>query len=170
MKQIVIVYLLCASFLVGMEKEEENKPIPPLPPTPIQKLMMCQKASAAQNAIVNSKTLFTENYVDFDKIYNYPMGRVLRKYMFDYNVPLQQAELTEFEFKSFITNASQVSYPSRIKSKPVSDLWHTFLLFSRDYYMFCFQCFGKMVHHDPSVCDALSSSIVSSINPCNSGF
>uniref|UniRef100_B8HQA6 Uncharacterized protein n=1 Tax=Cyanothece sp. (strain PCC 7425 / ATCC 29141) TaxID=395961 RepID=B8HQA6_CYAP4 len=34
---------------------------------------------------------------------------------------------------------------------PIDDLWHTFLLFTRDYAEFCQEYFGYFIHHTPNV-------------------
>ncbi len=34
--------------------------------------------------------------------------------------------------------------------KEIDDMWHTFLLFTKDYMMFCHQYFGRYCHHSPT--------------------
>jgi hypothetical protein len=41
----------------------------------------------------------------------------------------------------------QVSMPSEV----VDDLWHEFILYTRDYQVFCSQAFGRFLHHTPAV-------------------
>jgi hypothetical protein len=40
-----------------------------------------------------------------------------------------------------------VSMPSQV----VDDLWHEFILYTRDYDQFCAKAFGKFLHHTPAV-------------------
>jgi hypothetical protein len=169
MRILIFISLFFMMTCVCMEKEGNIGQLHSFTPTLIEKLMTEKKATIAQKTIVNEYSIFTNTHIDYDRVYNYPMEKVLKKYISDYGVTVEQAEITEMEFKTFITNASQVKYPSRMKDRSTSNLWHTFLLFSRDYYMFCFRCFGRMVHHDPSICDMLSSSVVCNSNPCDSG-
>lgn len=49
-----------------------------------------------------------------------------------------------------------VSMPSQV----VDELWHEFILFTRDYERFCRQAFGRFLHHTPAV--AMSSADASS--------
>lgn len=35
--------------------------------------------------------------------------------------------------------------------KEIDDMWHTFLLFTQDYFAFCDKYFGKFLHHVPNV-------------------
>ena len=32
----------------------------------------------------------------------------------------------------------------------IDEMWHTFLLYSKDYYDFCHQYLGRMIHHRPT--------------------
>src|SRR5262245_47429547 len=44
-------------------------------------------------------------------------------------------------------NFKRVSMPSQV----VDDLWHEFILFTREYGKFCDKAFGKFLHHTPAV-------------------
>lgn len=38
-----------------------------------------------------------------------------------------------------------------IEMKEIDDMWHTFLLFTKDYMKFCRTYFGSYMHHNPNV-------------------
>jgi len=51
-------------------------------------------------------------------------------------------------FLTFLKSGGQrVAMPSQV----VDDLWHEFILFTRDYQVFCQAAFGKFLHHTPAV-------------------
>jgi hypothetical protein len=37
----------------------------------------------------------------------------------------------------------------------IDNMWHTFLLFTRDYASFCNKYFNKFIHHEPTIDDSL---------------
>jgi hypothetical protein len=51
-------------------------------------------------------------------------------------------------FLTFLkSGGKRVAMPSQV----VDDLWHEFILFTRDYQVFCKAAFGKFLHHAPAV-------------------
>ncbi len=42
--------------------------------------------------------------------------------------------------------------------KEIDDMWHTFLLFTKDYMSFCEHYFGDFIHHSPTTDDSAISS------------
>jgi hypothetical protein len=170
MARILLIALLHFSITCGMEKLQELRPIPPIPTTRIRDLYAPQKPTIIQRVIANENCVFDNFTIDYEQVYRYPIIHVMKKYMADYHVPEDQAAITEVSFKTFIINAAQVKFPSRMKDRATANLWHTFVLFSRDYYVFCFKCFGRMIHHEPAICDMLSHSGIHNNTPCDSGM
>lgn len=39
--------------------------------------------------------------------------------------------------------------PVTMPSSSVDELWHEFIIFTRDYYYFCNEVYGQYLHHDP---------------------
>jgi len=35
--------------------------------------------------------------------------------------------------------------------RPIDDMWHNFILYTRDYTIFCNQYFGSYIHHQPDI-------------------
>ncbi|MFO0691757.1 MAG: hypothetical protein U0900_23885 [Myxococcota bacterium] len=55
--------------------------------------------------------------------------------------------LRQFFLAYLKSDYRRVSMPSQA----VDDLWHEFILFTRDYQTFCDQAFGRFLHHTPAV-------------------
>jgi hypothetical protein len=49
------------------------------------------------------------------------------------------------QFLSFCTKTEKPCFPS----KQLDEIWHTFILYTQDYYSFCKDGLGKFVHHIP---------------------
>jgi hypothetical protein len=54
------------------------------------------------------------------------------------------------EFRRYLGLRVVASRPLDMFSKPVDDVWHTCLLFSRLYARYCDEAFGHFVHHEPA--------------------
>lgn len=84
------------------------------------------------------------------KILSYKNEGVIQKYSKEHHVSLSEASLRFEEMKKFLyicaTRKGAFS-----PSKVIDDVWHTFLLFTRDYNDFCVSHFDKFVHHVPDV-------------------
>ena len=51
-------------------------------------------------------------------------------------------------FRAYLASGGRyVAMPSLV----VDDLWHEFILYTRDYQLFCQQAFGRFLHHAPTV-------------------
>jgi hypothetical protein len=55
------------------------------------------------------------------------------------------------EFKKFIGLARLYREPLGMPSKKVDDVWHQFILFTRDYFGFCDRFYGQYFHHTPNI-------------------
>jgi hypothetical protein len=55
--------------------------------------------------------------------------------------------LRQFFIAHLMSGNKFVAMPSRI----VDDLWHEFILYTRDYKEFCAKAFGRFMHHTPAV-------------------
>jgi hypothetical protein len=55
--------------------------------------------------------------------------------------------LRQFFIAHLMSGNKFVSMPSQV----VDDLWHEFILYTRDYKQFCARAFGRFMHHTPAV-------------------
>lgn len=84
-----------------------------------------------------------------DRAMSFPMEHIIDRYMRDFDVPLDVALEHEKELKRYLTLCAlrpDVSYGMK---GAVDDLWHTFVLFTRDYAAFCDEVAGHFIHHVP---------------------
>lgn len=51
----------------------------------------------------------------------------------------------------FLTHLKSGRQPVSMPSQVVDDLWHEFILYTRNYQVFCRRAFGRFLHHTPAV-------------------
>ena len=78
----------------------------------------------------------------------YRHERVLQRYMTDNKGTLADAERIFAAFKQFMIVCS-IKPGRKITSGPIDNMWHSFLLFTRDYKSFCEQYLGRFINHEP---------------------
>lgn len=68
---------------------------------------------------------------------------------------MNELNINEIEAKELFGDTKKFLFLSSIADKkisptiPIDEAWHVFLLYTKDYYDFCFKFFGHMVHHRP---------------------
>lgn len=80
---------------------------------------------------------------------SFPMQAVIERYCRDYDVSRETGERHARELRRFLVLCAlnpEVRYGMRGN---VDDIWHTFLIYSRDYAAFCDVVAGTFVHHVP---------------------
>ena len=93
-------------------------------------------------------------------IMTYPMERIVERYAADHHVPLEVAKEHERELKRYLALAALNPTHEYSMTGPVDGLWHTFILFTRQYAEFCDEFAGRFLHHTPDarVDDTLEES------------
>lgn len=94
----------------------------------------------------------TQSRRDFIDQYQLPPGllqRVRQTYpaLDDTQLALVEAGLRQFFRCSLLANKQAVAMPSQV----VDELWHNFILYTRNYQQFCKRAFGHYLHHTPAV-------------------
>lgn len=87
-------------------------------------------------------------------IMNYPMAHIIKRCQKDYKYSDQDMIILEKELKRFLalsliqddTHAGNGMY-----SSDVDNLWHTFILFTKEYAHFCNTYFNRFIHHIPEL-------------------
>lgn len=88
--------------------------------------------------------------LDIQKIMDYPIPQVLKRYQKSYNIADEVAQEHERELKRYFILIDQFPQEKFLMYSPqIDDLWHTFLLFTKDYNEFCTTMFGYFIHHNP---------------------
>lgn len=83
---------------------------------------------------------------------SFDMQQVLERYKKDYQVEDRLITLHHQELMRYLVMCS-LSSEDRVvmMSKEVDQLWHTFILFTKEYQRFCEQVASRFLHHAPNV-------------------
>ncbi len=90
--------------------------------------------------------------VDIMAVSRYTNMAVVQRYSHDNNVSLAEAHVLFEETKKFLAVCASASAEEIIHLSPseVQDqMWHTFILHTKDYMDFCYDQFGIFLHHVP---------------------
>ncbi|WP_438009346.1 hypothetical protein WME89_12090 [Sorangium sp. So ce321] len=79
----------------------------------------------------------------------FPLPRVVARYSHDYDLPEDMALRVVEEMKRFLALCAMNSSARYGMRGIVDDAWHTFMIFSRDYFAFCEAIAGTYIHHEP---------------------
>jgi hypothetical protein len=93
--------------------------------------------------------LTADNLALLDRLAQFNIYFVLDKLVADGRVQPEEVKDLEREFKRFMALAGFGVCPLAMISPRVDDLWHQFLLFTRQYRAFCFSTIGEFVGHQP---------------------
>jgi len=78
-----------------------------------------------------------------------PPDALLRRYMAENKTDLATAKKAFMALKQFLFVCATAKH-SCSPSIAIDAMWHEFLMFSKEYYNFCLQYFGTVVHHHPT--------------------
>ena len=81
----------------------------------------------------------------------FPMGPILERYGKEQGLSAELAREHEREIKRFLL--VKALHPDRHygMAGPIDELWHTFIIFTRQYIDFCNSIAGGYIHHAPVV-------------------
>ena len=90
--------------------------------------------------------------IDMEKVMSYHHEETVQRFISNYDVTYEESFEIFQETKKFL--ALMARYPKEhvfaVESIYVLDeMWHTFLMFTKDYQDFCVEHFGFMIHHEP---------------------
>lgn len=85
------------------------------------------------------------------KINEYPFSQVQEKLLKSGALAPTVIEEAIKEFRKYLTLVVLGYKNVGMNSREVDEVWHTFILFSRDYMVFCNEVFGHYLHHQPSI-------------------
>lgn len=82
------------------------------------------------------------------EIMAYQHDRLLNRYAMDYGTSNEESRQCFEALKQFlIVCALKPGY--KVTSDPIDRMWHTFLLFTKDYKNFCEENLGMFINHEP---------------------
>lgn len=90
-----------------------------------------------------------------DEVLAYTHPGVLRRYLKDYGGPRAEAEEVFVETLKWLYLSNRGAERGHAcwispELEKIDRMWHTFLLFTRDYAAFCDRYFGAFLHHAPA--------------------
>lgn len=83
------------------------------------------------------------------EIIAYAMPDIIKRCQKDFGYSDQDMIILEKELKRFLILAIEGDGRIGMYSKHVDNLWHTFILFTKEYEQFCNSFAGKFIHHAP---------------------
>lgn len=87
-----------------------------------------------------------------DSIMSYPIPNIIKRCQKDFGYNDADIIVLEKELKRYLTLCIlDDSANFGMYSKDVDNLWHTFILFTKEYAQFCNTFAGKFIHHIPEV-------------------
>ena len=94
--------------------------------------------------------------IDIQKAMDYPITDVVERYKKEYGISDEVAKLHERELKRYLILCAENSpKQTPMFSTTVDNLWHVFLLFTKDYEKYCKEALGEFIHHVPQLHDDL---------------
>lgn len=81
----------------------------------------------------------------------HPMSDIIKRCQKDFGYSDQDMIILEKELKRFLILAAIEDGSLGMYSKHVDNLWHTFILFTKEYAQFCNKFAGKFIHHAPTI-------------------
>ena len=81
----------------------------------------------------------------------FPLDKIVGRYAKEQGVPLDVAKEHERELRRYLALCAVNPGVPYGMYGAVDDLWHTFVLFTRDYSEFCEQVAGRFIHHVPTI-------------------
>jgi hypothetical protein len=88
-----------------------------------------------------------------EQIMNYPMAHVIKRCQKDYGYTAEDMKILERELKRYLVLSiffKEGEPGNGMYSKDVDNLWHSFILFTKDYSSFCKKYIGRFIHHFPN--------------------
>ncbi|HEX7667501.1 MAG TPA: hypothetical protein VF407_23375 [Polyangiaceae bacterium] len=87
-----------------------------------------------------------------DDVLRYENEEVVHRFAADHGISYADASEIFLETKRWLWLSAthrSLALPLFSEARAIDEMWHTFLLFSRDYATFCDESFGFFVHHAP---------------------
>ncbi|MBX7205002.1 MAG: hypothetical protein K1X81_06225 [Bacteroidia bacterium] len=110
------------------------------------------------------------NVKDLDTVLSYKNDMVIHKFLESYSISFEEAEDLFLETKRWLWFCAKTTQ-NRLNGEKVvpllihkeltflDEMWHTFILFTKDYSEFCKKNFGFYVHHAPTTKDEKDKSL-----------
>ncbi|MBV7491156.1 hypothetical protein [Pseudomonas sp. PDM30] len=87
----------------------------------------------------------------FQKIDSYDFFKVTTKYQSAHKASSEQVSQVLCELKKWLALCAANPGKKYHIGSHVDDMWHVFILFTKDYSDFCDKCIGFFLHHEPNI-------------------
>lgn len=84
-------------------------------------------------------------------IKEYPFAQVKEKLLLEGEIPPDAIDEAISEFRKYLLLVALGHKSVAMVSREVDTVWHTFILFTKDYAQFSKEAFGFFLHHQPSI-------------------
>lgn len=92
----------------------------------------------------------TQKAQALQKIMTYPLEQVRYRLQQEEMIPAEMIDEAMHEWCKFMTTILYTDGPVGMISPVVDEVWHAFILFTKDYTAFCDDVFGRFIHHAPN--------------------
>jgi len=95
----------------------------------------------------------TKTAINIPQVLEYQHEETVLRFMDEFDISDEEANDVFREMKLFLCLLAKYPNDYIFTHEPlwiIDEMWHTFLLYSQDYYDFCLKYFGKMIHHAPT--------------------
>lgn len=92
------------------------------------------------------------------QIMSYPLQQVRHRLQKEGVIPVRMIDEAMHEWRKFMTTLLDADRPVGMISPIVDEVWHAYILFTKDYAAFCDDVFGRFIHHAPNWPGAPESS------------
>ena len=96
----------------------------------------------------------------WDTARSFPMTQVLQRYRGEQEVDQATVDLHEQELKRYLFLCANYPEERWPMLRTIDELWHTFLLFTKDYQQFCTSLGRQFIHHEPFIDGADLGSVL----------
>src|ERR1700730_9913009 len=102
-----------------------------------------------------SELLLTEQgQAAWEKVFSYDFSTVRAKLLKEQAVPEDRVDSAIDEYRKFLALMLLGFRGLAMTSRDVDEVWHTHILFTRDYMAFTKEVFGRYLHHQPGTDEA----------------
>lgn len=106
------------------------------------------RVEAARRAGAEPTSTYAQGMIQ--RAMSFPMADVVERYRRDYDVGEEDSVLHEREVKRYLALAALYPDNPLGMAGKADDLWHTFIIFTREYHRFCMNVAGYYIHHRPT--------------------
>lgn len=108
-----------------------------------------------------SNAMSNSDFINIENVLAYKNNMVVHKFLESYNMPFEDAEDIFMETKKWLWLCGKAIHQRKngLDCPPllitqelfiIDEMWHTFILFTREYSSFCKKYFTHYIHHSPT--------------------